>query len=464
MGIHSKLAPRGIRVKNTELPTDPAELKSLLLDTLAQVKTLEEANSSIRDDVKNQLADLNEKLSQNENFITGDALEEKLNELSDQMAKIKTPSQALPEQGKEALRSVAVKAWAGFISQRKSGTNEFLQFIKGDQIADQFKALNLGADAEGGYAVAEILSSDLIEYGREYSPILANIGRKTSMTRNFRELILVSYPSVAKGIENVAGTSFAQTDTQEYKEVKAKDFKLYAKPRITDEARYGADRDLYGDLVRLLGREISIYLAAQVLYGDGADKNARGMLSSSRIDITNGTGESFKPTLAANPANARNPDYFPVYPTGVSGSLGTDNVAIVDLTIDVTNSQPTEFLSGSSWYMNRKTRGVFQKVRDADERPIFQTEYRNGVNVLTMQGYPVVIDDTMPDIAVDSTPIMFGRLDRAFVVAPGDIDYMLLDPYSVDACTVLKYHLEMFEMIQNSDAIQVIACTTNGPA
>ena len=54
-----------------------------------------------------------------------------------------------------------------------------------------------------------------------------------------------SYPSVAEGIENVAGTDFAQTTTQEYKEVKSKEFKVSAKPRITDEAMYGADIDLY---------------------------------------------------------------------------------------------------------------------------------------------------------------------------------------------------------------------------
>ena len=89
-----------------------------------------------------------------------------------------------------------------------------------------------------------MLSSDVIEYAREFSPILGQVGRKPT-TRDYRELVLVSYPSVQEGIENVAGTSITETTTQEYKEVAARVFKVNAKPRITDEAMYSADIDLY---------------------------------------------------------------------------------------------------------------------------------------------------------------------------------------------------------------------------
>jgi hypothetical protein len=38
---------------------------------------------------------------------------------------------------------------------------------------------------------------------------------------------------------------------------------------------------------------------------------------------------------------------------------------------------------------------------------------------------------------------------------------MLLDPYSVDGCTVVKMDKEMFEMVGSSDAILVCAATAN---
>ena len=65
------------------------------------------------------------------------------------------------------------------------------------------------------------------------------------------------------------------------------------------------------------------------------------------------------------------------------------------------------------------------------------------------------------DIAANSTPIIFGRLDMAFAISDGAIDKMLIDPYSIDGCTVIKMDKEMIEIVQNTDAIIVVACTAN---
>ena len=386
------------------------------------------------------------------------------NEISDVRTKAATPSVQLSKSDKQKIHDEVLKPVIGkWLKGKKNSTpTEFFKFVE-DGAVEQFKVLNITNADEGGLAVAEVLSRDVIEYAREYSPVLGQVGRKPSMTRNFRELVLVSYPSVQEGIENVAGVTIAETTTQEYVEVRSKEFKINAKPRITDEAMYGADIDLYGDLIRLLGRETGIYTAAQVLYGDGTGKNARGILSSNRVDITNGTGESWKPTLDAVPANARDADFYPVVGTGVAGSLGADDEAIVNFFVDVVNTLPTQWLAGSAWCMNRTTKGVIEKVRDADNHPIFMNSYMEGGSLMLM-GYPVVIDDTLPSLATDSTPIIFGNLSSAFAMNDGDIDKMLIDPYTVDECTVVKYSKEYFEMVQNSDAILVIAATTNAGA
>jgi len=394
-----------------------------------------------------------------------ETIEELQNDISDVQTKMKKPITAITDEDqKTALKDMAKKTIGMYLKGKENGTPaDFFKFIQ-SKSAEEFKALNITNAAEGGLAVAEILSRDVIEYAREYSPVLNFIGRKPEMTRDYRELVLVSYPSVQEGIENVAGTVIAQTTTQEYKEVKSNTFKVNAKPRITDEAMYGADINIYAGLVRLLGRELAIYTAAQVLYGNGTGKNARGILSSKRVDITDLTGESFKPTLAADPDDARDSDFYPVKPTGVAGKIGADDLAIVDFVIDVVNSLPTEHLNGANWYMNRKTRGVFEKVRDANDRPLFRMSYIDGVGVMVLNGYPVVIDDTLPNLVTDASFALFGRLDRAFAINDGDIDKMLLDPYTVDGCTVVKTDKEYFEIVQQSDAILVLNATVNGPA
>lgn len=450
------------------------DLETLIKNATSNLEKMKADNEKLMEDIKS----LNEKNTELKGEIdklkeAGDddgvkklasQIEEHMTEIDEKFRQLQPTNTAMTDEEKQKMHSSVLKPVIGkWIKGKQNNTApEFFKFVQ-NGAAEQFKALNITNPDEGGRAIAEILSRDVIEYAREYSPVLSQVGRKPSMTRNFRELVLVSYPSVAEGIENVAGTSFAETTTQEYKEVKSKEFKVSAKPRITDEAMYGTDINVYADLIRLLGREIGIYLAAQVLFGNGTGKNARGILSSNRVDITDLTGESWKPTLPVDPANARGADFYPVVATGVSGSLGATDKAIVDFIIDLINTLPTQWLAGAKFHMNRKTKGVLEKVRDADDKPIFLSSYMDGGQLMLM-GYPVVIDDTLPDLAADSTPIIFGNLSAAFAINDGDIDKMLIDPYTVDDCTVVKYSKEMFEIVQNSDAILVVAATTNGPA
>jgi len=450
---------------------DFEELKALIEKATANFEAQKKENEGLTAKIKaqeelftNLKADfdkLKEGGDQDQAKKLAEQLDELTNEISDLRSKYKSPVTVVTEEQKQAMHEAIIKPVIGKWLKGKANNTapEFFKYIEING-ADCFKTLNITNADEGGRAVAEILSRDVIEYAREYSPILGQVGRKPSMTRNFRELVLVTYPSVQEGIENVAGVEVAETTTQEYKEVKSKEFKVNAKPRITDEAMYGADIDLYGDLIRLLGREIAIYLAAQVLYGNGTGKNARGILSSNRVDITDGTGKSWLPTLAADPDDARPADFFPAYGTGVSADFGADDVARVNFLIDLTNTLPTQWLANAAFHMNRKTKARLEKIRDGENKPIFLNSYREAGGFMLM-GYPVVIDDTLPDVAADSTPIIFGDLRSAFAINDGDIDKMLIDPYTVDECTVVKYSKEMFEMIQNSDAILVVACTTN---
>ena len=75
-----------------------------------------------------------------------------------------------------------------------------------------------------------------------------------------------------------------------------------------------------------------------------------------------------------------------------------------------------------------------------------------------------MLDDTLPNIAPDSKPIIFGDLSRAFAMANGDIDYMQVNPYKVQGQRHVEYNKEIFTIMQASDAILVVACTANDGA
>lgn len=427
----------------------PKELRNLLEDSVKQIQEQKDENAKVLLQVK--ALEVKVKEAANE-----DELNDIKSEMSDLRTKLKEPALAVSdESGVKALKSMAVKSFNTYARQVKGGQLDLKEFI--NTISDQFKALNIASPETGGAAVASVLSMDLIEYAREYSPILSKIGMKSGLTRDFTELVLISYPTVGDGIENVAGVTLAATAEQTYGEVKADVIKVYANPRITDEALKGTDYNVYADLIRLIGKEITIMLAYKIYYGDGSAKNGRGMLASGRVDITNLTGKSF----AATPV--RDPDYFAAKPTGVSGGLGADNEAIINFFIDTKNSLPTMYLNGAVWTMNRNSLSVIEKIKDVDGHPLLISSYKTG-GPAEILGHPVELDDTLPNIAVDSTPILFGKLNLAFAMSNGDIDYMQPNPYKIAGVTIYEYHKEIFTIMQASDALIVIACTTNAPA
>ena len=183
-----------------------------------------------------------------------ESLDEIQSEMSDLRSKQKPSIVAVSsEDQKKALRLVAQKAIGSYVKGNKATAGkDFFKYIA-EHAAEQVKTLNLTNPADGGLAVAEILARDIMEYAREFSPILENIGRKPSITRNYRQLIKISYPSVQEGIENVAGTAIPETTTSDFVEIKSHVFKINMKPRITDEAMYGADIDLSIDLINQMG-------------------------------------------------------------------------------------------------------------------------------------------------------------------------------------------------------------------
>lgn len=388
-------------------------------------------------------------------------IEEIQDELSDVRSKMKTPISAVTDKDQiKALQTVAKKAVGAFVKSKNSQV-DFIEFVQ-KNAEQQCKTLNISSPETGGLAVAEILSRDVMDYYRDVSPIIGEVGRKSSMTRDYRQMIRVSWPSVAQGIENVAGTVPAETGTQEYVEVKSKEFKMYASPRITNEALSGVDVDVYSDLISSLGEEMGVYLANQILYGNGADKNCRGILSSNRFDITNLTGESFKPTLDAVAANRRSPDFYPAYATGVSGAIGADDKSKVNWLLTFMRKLPKRYRANAKLYMNENTLLEFELLRDANDKPVFRTDYMDGEPRLN--GKPVVIDDTLPDIAVDSAFIIYGDLPMAFAINDGDVDQLLLDPYTKKGSLIVYSEKEMFEMCQRSDAILIGCATTNALA
>ncbi len=329
------------------------------------------------------------------------------------------------------------------------------------------KELTIGAGNGEALAIDEELGRSIIERARENVVILNLISTKNIGSVDYREMVLTGYPVTASqseqsGNSNTApGDIWALTATATYEGVALKVGKQYAKPIISNEAINDPHIDIYAHLQSLLAEELSRYWALQVIYGNGAADNIRGLLSTSRISAT----ESVRPTFptAASPT-ARNVEFYPVELSGIEDSIGdpdpTAANSAIDKVIDMTVALPARHLAGASFTMNRRTLGLYRKLKDLEGRPLMQFE-SGGFNLV---GHSVNVEDYMPD--VDGTnpaayavanmryPVIFGRLDKAYALCHIS-DNFLFDPYSADGGVMLKYESRKGDIVQSNDAIVV---------
>lgn len=94
------------------------------------------------------------------------------------------------------------------------------------------------------------------------------------------------------------------------------------------------------------------------------------------------------------------------------------------------------YRQGSRWVMNDNTLAMFEKIKDSHGDPIWRgwgTDMATGLQEGTLLGYPITIDQAMPDYdADDSTDlaIAFGRISEGYVVRDVKSVELLVNPYN----------------------------------
>ncbi len=319
------------------------------------------------------------------------------------------------------------------------------------------KTVNTGADGMGvDGAIAEELGRTVLERARENVTILGLVASKNVGSVDYREMILVAFPTSSTGSEQTGNPAVAWDTTagQKYENIAMNVGKQYAKPQISREAINDPHIDIFGHLQTLLAEEISRYWAGQVLFGDnGGSDNLRGILGPQRFDSV----QSLKATFGASP---RGVEFYPLMKTGIADSIGDrDPLApnsAVDNIIDLTAFLPSKYLKDAKFIMNRFVFAEYRKLKDNLGRPLIIREE----GMFMMEGFPVVMEDYMQAEAGSlKAPVIFGDLKRAYALLSID-DYFLVDPYSADGAVTLKYESRKGDMIQQNDAIVILNTAT----
>ena len=95
----------------------------------------------------------------------------------------------------------------------------------------------------------------------------------------------------------------------------------------------------------------------------------------------------------------------------------------------MTYAVKAQYRANAIWTMNRKTAAVVRKLKDSDGRFLWADSLSAGQPPLLL-GFPVVLDEEMPDIAANSLSIAFGDMGMSYVIADRHGLKLLRDPFT----------------------------------
>lgn len=384
---------RGMHKRN-ENPGTEAELRVAL-------KSLGEAFNEFKKTNDERL----EKLGRGQ---TDPLLEGKLDTINQRMGELeglkKTIEDVLKKgnrPGRGAEESVDVeehrKAFDGFLRKgREDGLREL-----------EAKAINLGSDADGGYAVPEELDRNITQ-----------LERNSSVMREICNVIVVGSEEYKKLVNTGGATSGWVGETDPRPETATPKLapiapffgEIYANPAVTQKSLDDIFFDVEAWLAEELAWEFSDKEGASFVTGSGVLK-PKGYLAYANSAVTDKQGTRPFGTLQ-------------YVKSGAAAAL-TDP----DRLIDLVHSLRRGYRKNAVFMGNGLTLAALRKLKDSEGNYLWRPGLEAGEPGVLL-GYKYEEEESMPDIAADAIPLAFGDFKRGYTIADVRGTRVLRDPFT----------------------------------
>jgi HK97 family phage major capsid protein len=158
-------------------------------------------------------------------------------------------------------------------------------------------------------------------------------------------------------------------------------------------------------------------------------------------------------TLESTPDAARAWGNIQAHFTGVAGDFAASDPQ--DIIVDTVHSLQAHFRPNARWVMNSKTAGAVRKLKDLQGRFLWADSLAAGQPPI-LAGYPVELDEFMPDIGADAPAIWFGDFQQAYVIVERPGLRLLRDPFSDKPHVLFYAYSRVGGALQNSEAVKAI--------
>ncbi|MBE0471450.1 MAG: phage major capsid protein [Methyloprofundus sp.] len=322
-------------------------------------------------------------------------LEERSNEIKTRIAETETTVEALDRKLIELeLQQKNTFARADFETVNSDPElSKFLQ--KGVMPADmERKDISVTSDGQG-VSVRSRWSDRIFKEIRETSPMRQVASVMTTASDSLEVLVDRGEP-----LSNWIGEldPRAETDTSFLTRHKIAVHEHYANPQVTLQMLEDSSFNVEAWLQSKLASRFTRQEEASFFLGDGVGQ-PRGIL-------TYGAVEDSLFTWGADPDNYTIGSVY----TGVAG-----DVTNPDDLIDLVDSLKAAYLPGASWLMTRAMKSKIRKLKDLQERYLFEPALTAGAPDRLL-GYPVFIAEDMPALADGVVGALFGNFSEAYTI------------------------------------------------
>ncbi|MFM2044711.1 MAG: hypothetical protein RLY86_3287 [Pseudomonadota bacterium] len=319
------------------------------------------------------------------------------------------------------------------VAERKA----MAQFVrKGDD--SELKSYSAGSDPDGGYTVMPVMSGSITRKIFDTSPI-GRLARRETITSGdaFEEII---DPDDIEAVWVGEGSARPETAGAELKKLRVSVEEIYALQKVTQRLLDDSAFDIGAWLESKVADKFARSEGSAYVSGNGVRK-PRGLLTY--------------PTSTADDG-AR--DWFTIQHvvTGADGAFpaASSTVSPADPLVDLTYALRAPYRANARFLMNRKTAGVVRKLKDSEGRFIW-ADAREG-QPATLLGFPVELDEEMPNIGAGSLSIAFGDFNQAYIIVEKPGVRSLRDPYSSKPNVLFYAYRRVGGGLQNGEAVKLL--------
>lgn len=336
--------------------------------------------------------------------------------------------------------SAGMKAGGTVTSEAAAALGAFVR--RGDEA--ELKAMAVGADPDGGYLVSPALSESLIVKSFDVSPV-GRLARRVTIGAGdaYEEPIDADEAGAAWVGETAARPA---TTTPELQLLRVPVHELYSLQPVTQRLLDDSRFDVGAWVTEKISSKFAREFGAAFVRGDGVAR-PRGLLSYPTSTLADGV----RPWLTIQHVNTGEAASFPAATTTVSPA---------DCLIDLVHALRAPYRPNARWTMNRTTAGVVRKLKDSEGRFVW-ADAREG-QPATLLGYPVELDEEMPNVQAGAFPIAFGDFQAAYTIVEKPGVRLLRDPYSSKPNVLFYAYGRIGGGLANGEAIKLLRVAASG--